>query len=95
MLLHSPGTGMYTFPSAGTLPRPVLVCVWESHLRIMACCALTHLERELSALRNVDINQSHREWWRFKFRHRIIPPAPKCTRTQTRFKCTAYTESLI
>lgn len=58
----------------------VSLCV---HILLQCCanvrsCALTHLELELSALRNVDINQSHREWCRRKFLLRVIPH----TRTQ-------------
>lgn len=50
---------------------PVLTCV------VCVCaaysCALTHLELKLSALRNVDINQTQREWCGLEFLLRMIP----------------------
>lgn len=39
---------------------------------VAVCFALTHLELKLSGLRNVDINQSHREWCVLEFLHGII-----------------------
>lgn len=45
--------------------------------------ALTHLERVLSALRNVDRNQPHREWCRFKFLRKFINTPPTKTQANT------------
>jgi len=75
---------MHTFPLLATFPDLcVCVCVCVSrcaHVNLLfavGCvrarsCALIHLELELSALRNVDINQSHREWCGLEFLSRII-----------------------
>lgn len=75
---RSPGTDMLHLPSAGSLPY-VCVCVFvRACLTCVRQCirALTHLERELSALRNVDTDQPHREWCRFKFLLRFINNPP-------------------
>lgn len=48
------------------------VCLCEPDSCVVVCFALTHLELKLSGLRNVDINQSHREWCVLEFLHGII-----------------------
>lgn len=62
-------------------------------MRVMVCFALTHLELKLSALRNVDINQSHREWCVLEFLHRII--SCKHAHIHTNTQCTVNTDTQL
>lgn len=99
LLFHYPGTGMHTFPSLAAFPGPVHVheraCLCEPDLCVVVWCvfALTHLELKLSALRNVDINQSHREWCVLEFLHGII--SCKHAHVHTNTQCTVNTDTQL